>query len=56
LFCWFDLVGVRAVFLQGWPPTSVMRECGAVFRSKSTSNSFLGTIARFVQHLMEICF
>ena len=53
LLCWFDLVGVRVVCLQGWSPTSAMRECGAVVESKSTSNH--SAIVRFVRHSMGIC-
>lgn len=34
LLCWFDLVGVRAFCVQGWPPTSAMHERAAVFESK----------------------
>ena len=40
LLCWFELVGVRVVCLQGWSPASAMRECGAVVESKSTSKLF----------------
>jgi hypothetical protein len=30
LLCWFGLVGVRVVCLQGWSPTSAVRKCGTV--------------------------
>jgi hypothetical protein len=40
--CWFDLVGVRVVCLQGWSPTSAiaMRECGAIVDKQTVQRSF----------------
>ena len=42
LLCWFDLVGVRVVCLQGWSPTSAiaMRECGAIVDKQTVQRSF----------------
>ena len=42
LLCWFDLVGVRVVCLQGWSLTSAssMHECGAVVNKQTVRRSF----------------
>jgi hypothetical protein len=42
LLCWFDLVGVRVVCLQGWSPTSAiaMHECGAIVDKQTVRRSF----------------
>jgi hypothetical protein len=48
LLCWFGLVGVRVVCLQGWSPTSAVRKCGTMVRFVRYDVSLQLSILRIV--------